>query len=367
MHEHLDCARGREAGPADGLSWLLRQSRRLCCRRRPRRRRRCPSSPRQRQTVRHGPGAGGIAQRRRVPSRESRRRSSTWTTSTSPRTGQDQVNTWGLELAPGFYASYSSGSVTAAIDYSVIGRAWDDSDYNDVSQQGAANGRWIAVPDLFYIDAQGSISDSVIESAAGLELRRPGHLWRRQSEPAGDGRHHSDLRQAIRRFQPAGPVLLRPRLVLRRRQRREPGRASSARTTRGTRAPTSPSATQESGRKLTGDVFYNWQKSDYDNALPYNYEQLGADLAWQFTPSTALVGAVRHRERPRQEHDAGRARQQLLGRGAALGAGRPHVRRGALRRALLRHTYFLNARRTARMFEFTASYTRRARRCRRRS
>jgi hypothetical protein len=42
--------------------------------------------------------------------------------------GENQINTWGLELAPGFYAAYSSNSVTAAIDYSVIGRAWDDSD-----------------------------------------------------------------------------------------------------------------------------------------------------------------------------------------------------------------------------------------------
>ena len=99
--------------------------------------------------------------------RESRRRSSTSTTSIRPRKGEDQVNTWGLELAPGLYAAYSSSSVTAAIDYSVIGRAWDDSDYNNVSQQGAANGRWIAVPDLFYIDAQGSITDNVISPLLG--------------------------------------------------------------------------------------------------------------------------------------------------------------------------------------------------------
>ncbi|MBS1132974.1 MAG: hypothetical protein H6R02_115, partial [Burkholderiaceae bacterium] len=31
----------------------------------------------------------------------------------------------------------------------------------------------------------------------------------------------------------------------------------------------------QSGRKLTGDVFYEWQKTDYDNALPYEYEQVG--------------------------------------------------------------------------------------------
>ena len=90
--------------------------------------------------------------------------------------GEDQVNTWGLELAPGFYASYSTGSVTAAIDYSVIGRAWDDSDYNDVSQQGAANGRWIAVPDLFYIDAQGSITDDVINPLLGSTTAAWGYL-----------------------------------------------------------------------------------------------------------------------------------------------------------------------------------------------
>ncbi len=204
--------------------------------------------------------------------------------------GQDQVNTWGLELAPGIYAAYSSSSVTAAIDYSVIGRAWDDSDYNNISQQGAANGRWIAVPDLFYIDAQGSITDNVISPLLGSNYGGLGALWRRQSHPAGNGRGHADFRQAIRRIQPAGPVLVRPSLVFRRRRQCEPGGLPRAGRLAGPERLQSPFGNKESGRKLTGDVFYNWQKTDYDNALPYNYEELGADLAWQFTPSTALVG-----------------------------------------------------------------------------
>ncbi len=86
----------------------------------------------------------------------------------------DQVNTWGLELAPGFYASYLSGSVTAALDYSLIGRVWGESDYNDVSQIGAANGRWTAVPELFFVDAQGSITQNPINASAGIDYGQIG-------------------------------------------------------------------------------------------------------------------------------------------------------------------------------------------------
>ena len=81
--------------------------------------------------------------------------------------------------------------MTAAIDYSVIGRAWDDSDYNNVSQQGAANGRWTAVPDLFYIDAQGSITDSVISPLLGSNYGGLGLFGADNLTPAGNGRHDS--------------------------------------------------------------------------------------------------------------------------------------------------------------------------------
>ena len=81
--------------------------------------------------------------------------------------GDDQIDTAGIEVAPGFYASYSSDAFTGAIDYTLIGRAWEDSDYNDVTHRLAANGEWFAVPEWFAVRGQASYSDTVIDPARG--------------------------------------------------------------------------------------------------------------------------------------------------------------------------------------------------------
>ena len=135
----------------------------------------------------------------------------------------DEVNTYGIELTPGFYASYSSGTAIGAIDYSVIGRAWDDSDYNDVSQRGAANGSWTVVPNLFSLQGQASITDNVIDPARRSQLRRSWNLRTGQPEPAGDSQHLSRAAQALQRLRVPGAVLIRPGLVFRPGQRGRPG------------------------------------------------------------------------------------------------------------------------------------------------
>ena len=270
--------------------------------------------------------------------------------------GENQINTWGLELAPGLYAAYSSSSVTAAIDYSVIGRAWDDSDYNNVSQQGAANGRWIAVPDLFYIDAQGSITDNVISPLLG-------------SNYGGLGLFGADnlTQQATVGVTPTfdrqfGEFNLLAQYSYGRVWYFDEGDNANQVGFLGQDDSRDQSAyvsvgNKESGRKLTGDVFYNWQKTDYDNALPYNYEELGADLAWQFTPSTALVGQFGIESDLDQSTTAGGLDSNFWDVGLRW---EPDERTSAEARyghRFFGDTYYLNVRRTARTFEFWASYS----------
>ena len=104
-------------------------------------------------------------------------------------------------------------------------------------------------------------------------------------------------------------------------------------------------------------MFYNWQKTDYDNALPYNYEQLGADLAWQFTPSTALVGQFGVESDLDESTTAGGLDSNFWDVGLRW---EPDERTSAEARygeRFFGDTYYLNVRRTARTFEFTASYS----------
>ena len=87
-----------------------------------------------------------------------------------------QVSSGGLELSPGFYASYSGDSFQGAIDYSLIGRAWEESDFDDITHELAANGRWAAVADLFYVDGAAAYFDSVIDPRAGMNSGNAGLL-----------------------------------------------------------------------------------------------------------------------------------------------------------------------------------------------
>ena len=73
----------------------------------------------------------------------------------------------GLELAPGAYAAYNSEQFRGAADYSLIGRLWDDGTLDDVTHALAANGRWIAIPELFSVGGDASYGDTLIDSQGG--------------------------------------------------------------------------------------------------------------------------------------------------------------------------------------------------------
>jgi len=270
--------------------------------------------------------------------------------------GEKQVDTWGLELAPGFYAAYSSSSVTAAIDYSVIGRVWDDSDYDNVSQQGAANGRWIAVPDLFYIDAQGSITDNVISpllgtNYGGLGLFGADNLTQQAAlgvTPTFDrrfGEFNLLAQYSYGRvwYFDEGDNANQVGFLAQDDSRNQGAYVSYGNT--------------ESGRKLTGDVFYEWQKTDYDNALPYEYEQVGADVAWQFTPSTALVGRFGIESDLEKSTSEGGLDSNFWDVGLRWEPDDRTYAEARYGSRFFGDTYYLNARRTARMFEFWATYS----------
>jgi hypothetical protein len=270
--------------------------------------------------------------------------------------GETQINTWGVELAPGFYASYSGDSVIAAIDYSIAGRAWDDSDFNDVSQVGAANGRWSAVPEYFYIDAQASMADAVIEPALSSNFGGLGIFGQQNlTQVAAAGvtptfdRRFGDFNFLAKYsygrvwYFDQGDVADQVGFI-----GQDNSRDQSARVSLGN---------LESGRKLMGDVYYVWQKTDYDNALPYNYEQLGTNLAWQATPSTALVGGFGLESDLADSTTAGGLDSSYWDVGFRWEPDFRTYFEARYGDRFFGRTYLLSARRTVRLFEFSASYS----------
>jgi hypothetical protein len=76
----------------------------------------------------------------------------------------DEIDVAGIEAAPGIFATYHSPRADATLDYTLIGRAFEDSDYDSVSHLLGAHGSYMLVQDLFFIDAQAGYSDSIIDA-----------------------------------------------------------------------------------------------------------------------------------------------------------------------------------------------------------
>ncbi len=97
----------------------------------------------------------------------------------------DEVDVAGIEAAPGLYATYRSNRADASLDYSLIGRAFEDEDYDSVSHLLSAHGRYMLVQDLFFVHAQAGYSDSIIDASRSTNYGGTGLFNRSNIEETG--------------------------------------------------------------------------------------------------------------------------------------------------------------------------------------
>jgi hypothetical protein len=268
---------------------------------------------------------------------------------------RDEVNASGLELAPGFYASYSSDAITAVIDYSVIGRAWDESDLNEVLQRGAANGRWNALPGWFYLDAQGSVTDGVINPAVSVDYGDLGLFGQENLSQVATASASPTFDKVV------GDVQYFARYSYGRVWYFDQGDEANAVGFIGQDDSRDQSINLSVGNldsvaKLTGQAYYNWQNTDYDDALPYKYEQLGARALWAFVTSTSVVvdgGAESALDESTTEGGLGSSYWSVGFRWEPDDRTYLEARYGD---RFFGSTYFFDFRRETRLLEFEASY-----------
>jgi hypothetical protein len=204
---------------------------------------------------------------------------------------EDQVNAAGIELAPGFYAAYNSDYILGAVDYSLIGRKWDESDYDDVTHDLAANGRWKAVPELFYVDAYASYSDAVIDPSRSLNYGDMGVFGAGNLEERATAGISPTLRKQFQDLlfhatYSYGWVWYLDKDFV----------PTSSFITVGQEDSEDQNfdlslGTVQDGR-IGGSIFYSWQRSDFDRSLPYQYERAGLDGALPVSRTLSLVGDV---------------------------------------------------------------------------
>lgn len=205
--------------------------------------------------------------------------------------GEPKTSLAGLELSPGFYASYSLGPVIAAIDYSLIARAWEDSDYDDISHQLSANGQWAAIPEWFSVSGQASYQDAVLDpidglNYGGLGIFGPSNLTEVASASVSPVLQHT-FNYAVFTAQYSygrtwyldeGKGFDQPTIGF---VSNQDSTDQSAGVSVGT---------ADTGSRLSGQLYYDWSRSEFETAIPFEYERAGIDAGYQVSRTITLLG-----------------------------------------------------------------------------
>lgn len=199
--------------------------------------------------------------------------------------GEPQIDMAGIEAAPGFYAAYSSARATGVLDYALIARAWEDSDYNDVSQRLAGNGRWAVAPGWFYLLGDASYRDAVIDPAQSRHFGGLGIFGSSNLAEVATLSVSPTLQHAFGAFEGLA------RYTYGRlwhfdvpddfdSLQQQDSVDEAARLSFGTR---------EAARPYGFTLAYDWQQTEYETSLPYQYERLGLDTHWLVGGGVSLL------------------------------------------------------------------------------
>jgi hypothetical protein len=201
----------------------------------------------------------------------------------------DEVDVAGVEAAPGLYASYLSARADGFVDYSLIGRAFEDSDFNDVTQRLTASGTYLAVPEWFRIHGRASYSDTVLDPTrsynyGGSGLFDQNNLTETAAASISPDFSHDfkdfrlDARYTYGRVWYLDQNDLPDRLIYSLYQDDSIDQSALLSV-----------STRDERYAGTGRVYYEWQDSEFENTVPYRYERAGAEAGFRLTRTLRFV------------------------------------------------------------------------------
>jgi hypothetical protein len=201
----------------------------------------------------------------------------------------DEVDVAGIEAAPGFYASYFSPRAQGYIDYSLIGRVFEDSDYNQLTHRLTADGSYAVLPDWLKIQGQAMYTDGILDPTRGYNYGGVGlfggsNITQRASASISPVLSHEfrdfklDARYRYGRVWYLEDNDVPDRLIY----------SLYADDSIDQDASVSLS-TNDERYGATGRVYYEWQDSEFGSTVPYRYERAGVDAGFRLTRTTRFV------------------------------------------------------------------------------
>jgi hypothetical protein len=179
---------------------------------------------------------------------------------------------------------------TGYVDYRLISRFWEDSDYNALTHRLLANGHYWFVPDWFYLRAAATYGDDIINPLRSYNYGSSGLFDRSNIAERATAEVTPTIDHDFRDFNllasytygrvwyfdnndtPNSPVFT---------YFKDDSRDQLANVRISTR---------DQERLATLAVFYQWQASDFETTVPYRYERLGTELGMRLTRELRLVG-----------------------------------------------------------------------------
>jgi len=265
---------------------------------------------------------------------------------------------FGVELAPGAYAAYNSDRFTGAADYSLIGRLWDDGSLDDITNALDANGRWTAVPELLLVNGAASYSDVVIDQRQGGNYGNLGVF--------NSGNTAQKATAAV------SPLLQKRFQDLQFDASYSYGRVwyldvdNDQSGSPITRFATNDSENQQvrvslglvpDARKYTGKVFYSWDHSDIENSIPYEFERVGFDGSLELSRTLSMVGDVGRESALDVSTSDGGLDSDFWSAGVRWANSARSSAEARYGERFFGTSYDVNIRHSARMLEFSASYS----------
>jgi hypothetical protein len=268
-----------------------------------------------------------------------------------------QDNAFGIELAPGFYASYNTDHFQGAVDYSLVARAWDDSNYDDLGNILSGNGRWTAVPGLIYVDADASYGDVLIDAAKGLNYGGLGVFGQNNLVEQATATISPTLLKRFRVFElEAGYSYGRVWYLNAGKSQAPTGVGVFTNDDSVDQAAHVRFGTVREDRKLNGAVFYEWNHSEYDHAVPYEFERAGFEGSFLMTRTLSLVGDVGQESSLDESTTTGGLDSEFWSAGLRWSPDPRTAVEGRYGERFFGSSYSGSITHTARFIEITASY-----------
>jgi uncharacterized protein (PEP-CTERM system associated) len=202
----------------------------------------------------------------------------------------DEIDVAGIEVAPGIYTSYLTPRTEAFLDYSLIGRVWEDDDYDEVSHRLNASGAYLVDPEWFRVQARASYMDSVLDPTRSSNYGGMGVFGQSNLSEVATASVSPQLFHDFRDFRLDAQYTYGRVWFLDNKDITDQGIFSLYEDDSIDQKVLLSLKTRGDARGTTGRVFYEWQDSDFENTVGYRYERVGAEAGLRLARTLRFVG-----------------------------------------------------------------------------